>query len=274
MELWRGDLLSGLDDDWVLVARDEWRQKVGERARRARDPGRETPATCKPLSPTPVGSSRSTRSARRLSAHSCPGSQRPGIAPPRSSRTTDMQIGSAPSCGSRPRRPRERSPRSCAARVPSDRVGGPRACRTRSPRQLRRQGPLTLLFTDLVGSTELLDDLGDDQAAQLRRVHFGLLREVALSHAGREVKNLGDGLMVAFASSLDAAACAIAIQQPSSGRNRREESVSLQRPDRPARGRADPRRGRLLRHLGGRGQAVCATARTAARFSPPSSCDC
>src|SRR4051794_8103772 len=29
MDLWRGDLLSGLDDDWVLVARDEWRQKVG-----------------------------------------------------------------------------------------------------------------------------------------------------------------------------------------------------------------------------------------------------
>ena len=65
---------------------------------------------------------------------------------------------------------------------------------------------MTLLFTDLVGSTELLDELGDDEAERLRRVHFGLLRDVALSHAGQEVKNLGDGLMVAFASSVDAAA--------------------------------------------------------------------
>src|ERR671931_1515307 len=28
LELSRGDLLSGLDDDWVLVARDDWREKV------------------------------------------------------------------------------------------------------------------------------------------------------------------------------------------------------------------------------------------------------
>src|SRR5881397_2494060 len=28
MNLWRGELLSGLDDDWVLVARDEWREKA------------------------------------------------------------------------------------------------------------------------------------------------------------------------------------------------------------------------------------------------------
>src|SRR5205823_7632260 len=81
---------------------------------------------------------------------------------------------------------------------------------------------LTLLFTDLVGSTELLDDLGDESAEQLRRVHFGLLGEAALGHAGQEVKTLGDGLMVAFASSLDAAACAIGIQQAVERHNRGE----------------------------------------------------
>src|SRR5204863_7657335 len=88
-------------------------------------------------------------------------------------------------------------------------------------------GTVTLLFTDLVGSTELLDDLGDDRAEQLRRLHFALLRDVALSHAGQEVKNLGDGLMVAFASSLDASSCAIGIQQAVERHNRREERDRL-----------------------------------------------
>ena len=72
---------------------------------------------------------------------------------------------------------------------------------------------MTLLFTDLVGSTELLGKLGDDEAERLRRVHFGLLREVAAAHGGEEVKNLGDGLMVAFASAVNAVGCAIGIQQ-------------------------------------------------------------
>ena len=52
-------------------------------------------------------------------------------------------------------------------------------------------GTVTLLFTDLVGSTELLDELGDEEAERRRRIHFAILRDVALSHAGQEVKNLG-----------------------------------------------------------------------------------
>ena len=72
---------------------------------------------------------------------------------------------------------------------------------------------VTLPFTDLVGSTELLGELGDDAAERLRRVHFGLLRDVASAHSGQEVKNLGDGLMVAFPSAVNAVSCAIGIQQ-------------------------------------------------------------
>jgi class 3 adenylate cyclase/tetratricopeptide (TPR) repeat protein len=72
---------------------------------------------------------------------------------------------------------------------------------------------VTLLFTDQVGSTELLGELGDDEAERLRRLHFGLLRDVAAAHDGEEVKNLGDGLMVVFASAVNAVDCAIAIQQ-------------------------------------------------------------
>ncbi len=74
-------------------------------------------------------------------------------------------------------------------------------------------GTVTVLFTDLVGSTELRQRLGEDEAEQLRRTHFRLLREAVGARGGREVKNLGDGLMVVFASAVDALACAVAMQQ-------------------------------------------------------------
>src|SRR6185436_15495112 len=62
---------------------------------------------------------------------------------------------------------------------------------------------------------------------RLRRAHFAILRDVALSHAGREVKSLGDGLMVAFASSVDAAGCAVGIQQAVERHNGREPGARL-----------------------------------------------
>jgi len=74
-------------------------------------------------------------------------------------------------------------------------------------------GTVTLLFTDLVGSTELMDRLGDDASERLRRKHFSILREAASGHGGREVKNLGDGLMLAFPSALSAAVAAVTMQQ-------------------------------------------------------------
>ena len=59
-------------------------------------------------------------------------------------------------------------------------------------------GVVTLLFTDLVASTELLARIGDDDAEELRRVHFGLLRSAISTGGGQEVKTLGDGVMVDF----------------------------------------------------------------------------
>jgi class 3 adenylate cyclase len=70
----------------------------------------------------------------------------------------------------------------------------------------------TFLFTDAVGSTTLLDRLGDRAAHELRRRHFALLRTAISGHAGTEVKSLGDGLMVAFTDAPSAVACAVAMQ--------------------------------------------------------------
>lgn len=72
---------------------------------------------------------------------------------------------------------------------------------------------VTFVFTDLVGSTEMLDRLGDEGAETLRRTHFRILREAVTGAGGVEVKNLGDGLMVAFESARAAVDCAVAMQR-------------------------------------------------------------
>jgi class 3 adenylate cyclase len=71
---------------------------------------------------------------------------------------------------------------------------------------------VTILFTDIVGSTQLLDRLGEEEAHGLRRRHFVLLRRALAEHGGREVKSLGDGLMVSFRDSPAAIACARTMQ--------------------------------------------------------------
>ncbi len=87
---------------------------------------------------------------------------------------------------------------------------------------------VTLLFTDLVGSTELYDRLGDEAAEGLRRAHFRLLREAITETRGREVKNVGDGLMVVFPSAVDAVSCAIEMQQNVDRYNRRPQTLPLE----------------------------------------------
>jgi len=71
---------------------------------------------------------------------------------------------------------------------------------------------VTILFTDLVASTETMERVGDDRAEELRRAHFRLVRDAASGHGGRTVKSLGDGLMIVFASAIEAVAAAAAIQ--------------------------------------------------------------
>src|SRR4051794_22055653 len=83
-----------------------------------------------------------------------------------------------------------------------------RACAEVLQRLGHRNEQVTILFTDVVGSTELFDRHGDHAAHELRRRHFALLRGAVRGHGGREVKNLGDGLMVAFASPPAAVECA------------------------------------------------------------------
>ena len=71
---------------------------------------------------------------------------------------------------------------------------------------------VAVLFTDLVDSTGLLTRHGPEAMDAMRREHFDVLRR-ALGDRGREVKNVGDGLMVVFPSASVAADVAVAMQQ-------------------------------------------------------------
>ncbi len=86
---------------------------------------------------------------------------------------------------------------------------------------------VTVLFTDLVGSTEQSSALGPDAADELRQTHFGLLRGAIQGAGGTEVKSLGDGLMVAFTSLSRALACAVGMQQAIERHNRRNNGALL-----------------------------------------------
>jgi len=86
---------------------------------------------------------------------------------------------------------------------------------------------VTVVFTDLVGSTELLSRVGESVAEELRREHFTLLRAAVSDAGGREVKNLGDGLMVAFDGVTAALACAVAMQQALAARPASAEPLSI-----------------------------------------------
>ncbi|MDQ3659873.1 MAG: adenylate/guanylate cyclase domain-containing protein [Actinomycetota bacterium] len=90
-----------------------------------------------------------------------------------------------------------------------------------------KTGTVTLLFTDLVGSSELIQRLGDDAADRVRRRYFSLLRNSVQYCGGDEVKSLGDGLMVVFPSAVDAVSCAVAMQQSIHEHNSEHEDEGL-----------------------------------------------
>src|SRR5271154_2292805 len=87
---------------------------------------------------------------------------------------------------------------------------------------------VAILFTDIVGSTALSQRLSPEAADDVRRSHFSILRQAIAEAGGTEVKNVGDGVMVAFTSTSAALSCAVAMQQGVERDNReREHSVGL-----------------------------------------------
>ena len=88
---------------------------------------------------------------------------------------------------------------------------------------------LTFLFSDLRGSTELYERVGDLTAFDLVNEHFRLLQEIITSERGAVVKTIGDAVMATFETPDRAIAAAIRMREAMSdlGAERQHQSLSL-----------------------------------------------
>ena len=76
---------------------------------------------------------------------------------------------------------------------------------------------LTFLFTDLRGSTELYERVGDLVAYDLVQAHFRILHEIVASEAGAVVKTIGDAVMATFPTPDRAVAAALRMRDAMHG---------------------------------------------------------
>ena len=90
------------------------------------------------------------------------------------------------------------------------------------------EGTVTVLSTDLVGSTLLNQRLGDQAATAVERELAALAQEQVDKQRGVVIKDTGDGLMVAFQSARRAVACAQDIQRAIARRNRHRPDSAVQ----------------------------------------------
>jgi class 3 adenylate cyclase len=72
---------------------------------------------------------------------------------------------------------------------------------------------LALVFTDVVGSTSLGIELGDEQMGDIRRAHFRKGGSIIRRHKGYLIKTIGDSLMVAFRTATEALNFSMAFQK-------------------------------------------------------------
>ncbi len=88
-------------------------------------------------------------------------------------------------------------------------------------------GMLTIAFTDIESSTEMMERLGEDRWVEVIVVHNQLVRECVSSHGGDVVKSQGDGFMIVFASASAALDFAVELQRLLSRHNAGEPGAAL-----------------------------------------------
>ena len=103
-------------------------------------------------------------------------------------------------------------------------------------------GTVTILFSDIEGSTQMTERLGDQRMQQILRGHNDIVRYQVAAYEGFEVKSLGDGFMLAFSSARRALQCAISIQQAFAAHN-------LEHPEEPVRVRIGLHTGEFVKEM-------------------------
>ncbi|MEY2397352.1 MAG: hypothetical protein QOJ00_526, partial [Actinomycetota bacterium] len=90
------------------------------------------------------------------------------------------------------------------------------------------EGPVTIMFTDIEGSTSLRTSLGDVETDELFHQHDEIIRAQVAEHQGWDQHAaLGDGFLVVFVSTKRAIACAIGIQRAIDAFNRQRSGAPL-----------------------------------------------
>jgi len=95
------------------------------------------------------------------------------------------------------------------------------------PSTVSPDGTVTLLFSDIKGSTDITERLGDRSAQELFGVHNSIVRRRLSEFDGYEVKSMGDGFMLAFSSARMGIMCAVAIQRDLQRYNEEEGSEAI-----------------------------------------------
>jgi len=121
------------------------------------------------------------------------------------------------------------------------------------------EGTVTVMFTDVEGSTQMLSSRGFTLSHEIMKAYESIIEQKITEHAGRRIKGLGDGVMVSFGSSRHAVECAIDIQRAIS-------EYSKQNPERRLRIRIGINTGEVVEEAGDIfGAAVNVAARVAGK---------
>ena len=96
-----------------------------------------------------------------------------------------------------------------------------------SPSPAPPAGTVTIVFTDIEGSTEIAERLGDRRWVEALAEHDRTVRRHAAAHGGYEVKAQGDGLMLAFPSARWAIDFAVAVQRDMAAADAPGESLRV-----------------------------------------------
>ena len=98
----------------------------------------------------------------------------------------------------------------------------------REPATLKTGTSLRIvLFTDIIGSTQMTQDHGDEAAMRVLQVHDTIIRGALNKHSGSEVKHTGDGIMASFASVSGSVKSAIDMQRGISEYNQSDPEMNL-----------------------------------------------
>ncbi|MEO8744030.1 MAG: ATPase, T2SS/T4P/T4SS family [Candidatus Dormiibacterota bacterium] len=121
------------------------------------------------------------------------------------------------------------------------------------------EGTVTIMFTDVEGSTRLLSTRGFTESHEIMKAYETIIEDKVAEHAGRRIKGLGDGFMISFGSGRHGVECALEIQKAIA-------EYSKQNPERKVRIRIGLNTGEVVEEAGDIfGAAVNVAARVAGK---------